>query len=258
MTANAMAGDKEKVLEAGMNDHIAKPLNVADMFATIVKWVKPAGAGFAGTQPTAQVSETQVGLPALAGIDTRAGLAVCMNNPALYQRMLVKFSNSQGQFAQLFAAARQDSDPTASTRCAHTLKGTAGNIGAKALESVAAALEHACQTGEPDSRIDALLAQTLEALSPVMQGLAGLAPNGETPPNAGAGESPDSRAPLKPVIAHLQQLLAENLVDAVDIWEDKLPDFKRAYPDHWRKINEAMTQFDFVAALAAVKQLAAV
>ena len=42
MTANAMAGDREKVIEAGMNDHIAKPLNVAEMYATIAKWVKPA------------------------------------------------------------------------------------------------------------------------------------------------------------------------------------------------------------------------
>ncbi|MES2951800.1 MAG: PAS domain S-box protein [Pseudomonadota bacterium] len=41
MTANAMAGDREKVLEAGMWDHIAKPLNVAEMFATIAKWIKP-------------------------------------------------------------------------------------------------------------------------------------------------------------------------------------------------------------------------
>jgi CheY-like chemotaxis protein len=42
MTANAMAGDREKVMEAGMNDHIAKPLNVGAMFATIAKWIKPA------------------------------------------------------------------------------------------------------------------------------------------------------------------------------------------------------------------------
>ncbi|MBK9442999.1 MAG: PAS domain S-box protein [Comamonadaceae bacterium] len=42
MTANAMAGDKEKVIEAGMWDHIAKPLNVAEMFATLAKWIKPA------------------------------------------------------------------------------------------------------------------------------------------------------------------------------------------------------------------------
>jgi two-component system sensor histidine kinase/response regulator len=42
MTANAMAGDKEKVLEAGMWDHIAKPLNVGDMFTTMARWIKPA------------------------------------------------------------------------------------------------------------------------------------------------------------------------------------------------------------------------
>jgi CheY-like chemotaxis protein len=45
MTANAMAGDREKVLEAGMVDHIAKPLNVDAMFTTIAKWIKP------GTRP---------------------------------------------------------------------------------------------------------------------------------------------------------------------------------------------------------------
>ena len=41
MTANAMAGDREKVIEAGMWDHIAKPLNVNDMFATMAQWIKP-------------------------------------------------------------------------------------------------------------------------------------------------------------------------------------------------------------------------
>jgi CheY-like chemotaxis protein len=41
MTANAMAGDKEKVLEAGMWDHISKPLNVQAMFNTMARWIKP-------------------------------------------------------------------------------------------------------------------------------------------------------------------------------------------------------------------------
>ena len=45
MTANAMATDREKVLEAGMCDHIAKPLNVATMFATMARWIKPRQAG---------------------------------------------------------------------------------------------------------------------------------------------------------------------------------------------------------------------
>ncbi|HEB27885.1 MAG TPA: PAS domain S-box protein, partial [Porticoccus sp.] len=41
MTANAMAGDRKKVLDAGMNDHIAKPFTKVELFTTMAKWVKP-------------------------------------------------------------------------------------------------------------------------------------------------------------------------------------------------------------------------
>ena len=44
MTANAMVGDREKVMEAGMNDHIAKPIKVVEMFATLARWIRPASA----------------------------------------------------------------------------------------------------------------------------------------------------------------------------------------------------------------------
>ncbi len=43
MTANALVGDRDKVLAAGMNDHIAKPIKVEEMFATLARWVRPAG-----------------------------------------------------------------------------------------------------------------------------------------------------------------------------------------------------------------------
>ncbi|HSI59978.1 MAG TPA: response regulator [Ideonella sp.] len=45
MTANAMVGDRDKVLAAGMNDHVAKPIKVDELFATLARWVHPAGAG---------------------------------------------------------------------------------------------------------------------------------------------------------------------------------------------------------------------
>jgi CheY-like chemotaxis protein len=44
MTANAMSGDRDKALEAGMNDHIAKPLSVAAMYETLARWARPAKA----------------------------------------------------------------------------------------------------------------------------------------------------------------------------------------------------------------------
>jgi len=53
MTANAMVGDRERVLAAGMNDHISKPINRAEMFATLARWVRPAAAAGAGVPDTA-------------------------------------------------------------------------------------------------------------------------------------------------------------------------------------------------------------
>ena len=52
MTANAMVGDREKVLAAGMNDHIAKPINVVEMFATLARWVRPEVTATNGPRPT--------------------------------------------------------------------------------------------------------------------------------------------------------------------------------------------------------------
>jgi DNA-binding response OmpR family regulator len=65
MTANAMAGDREAALAAGMNDHIAKPIVVDEMFATLARWVKPGGPAAAGNDgPRADTLEA-------SGIDTR-------------------------------------------------------------------------------------------------------------------------------------------------------------------------------------------
>ncbi len=112
MTANAMAGDREKALEAGMSDHIAKPLDVRAMFATFAKWIRPSGlvrstAAAVVTEPRAVAAD---GLPTfsgieLPGIDVAAGLATTMRNEALYTRLLRKFRDGQRSFAEQFRAA---------------------------------------------------------------------------------------------------------------------------------------------------------
>jgi signal transduction histidine kinase/BarA-like signal transduction histidine kinase/tetratricopeptide (TPR) repeat protein len=43
MTANAMAGEREKVIAAGMNDHVAKPIHVEELFEALARWVRPGG-----------------------------------------------------------------------------------------------------------------------------------------------------------------------------------------------------------------------
>jgi HPt (histidine-containing phosphotransfer) domain-containing protein len=251
MTANAMAGDKEKVIESGMNDHIAKPLNVGQMFNTLAAWIAPAGgqSGIAAKTVGAFASPVSLaGLPPLPGIDVKAGMATTMNNEKLFTRMLVKFRDSQGQFADMFAAARKEADPKAAERAAHTLKGTAGNIGARALQAAAAELEQACKDGKATGEVDALLAKALTELNTVMAGLQQV--------GAGTAESVTSAAPtmpeaeLKDQLDRLKVLLEESDSEAGDLLSDLLDKLAgSSLAKALQPVAGAIGDFDFDAAL---------
>ena len=169
MTANTMVGDREKALEAGMNDHIAKPIKVNDMFATLARWVRPAAGAPAGSAAAANANANPAPLAALPGIDTRAGLAAIMGNEVLYRRLLRMFRDGQADFMARFEAARAAGDMAAATRMAHDLKSVAAALGIYAVQQEAAALEQACTQGAGD--IDALAQDVAHRLDPVIQGL---------------------------------------------------------------------------------------
>ena len=78
--------------------------------------------------------------PTLPGVDTAAGLALAQGDPRLYRKMLLRFRAGQADFARRFAEAGQAADPSGQERCAHTLKSTAGTIGARSLQDAASRL----------------------------------------------------------------------------------------------------------------------
>ena len=149
MTANAMVGDREAVLAAGMNDHIAKPIVVGEMFATLARWVKPTRSVATGADRPA--SNT---IQALSGIDTRRGLDNIGGDDALYRRMLGLFRDSETDFVQRFDAARAAGDAETAMRAVHDLKGEAGTLGMHGVQRAAIALERAWLEGARDADID--------------------------------------------------------------------------------------------------------
>jgi len=175
MTANAMLGDKEKAQAAGMNDHIAKPINVLDMFHTLAHWVSPknGGAPVAGAFHLAGTQD-HVSLPDMPGIDMVRGMATMVGNVRLYRHMLTRFHQEYEHFADQFVESLGSSDAEAALRLAHTLKGSAGNIGALRVQGCATALEHACATRALPQVISELMMDTAQALRNVLQGLASL------------------------------------------------------------------------------------
>ncbi len=97
MTANAMAGDREKALSAGMNDHVAKPIDPAKVYDTIRRWFKARQteepAAGAEKKHVVAPPETIAGkLPEqMDGIDVAAGLQRVAGNRRLYRNLLLKF-----------------------------------------------------------------------------------------------------------------------------------------------------------------------
>ncbi len=283
MTANAMAGDREKVLAAGMNDHIAKPINVAEMFNTIARWVIPSVPATGVTGPGSLVPSPSVSapeptsllasgpapvsardpaaeIPPLPGIDRRVGLAATMNNARLYAKLLLRFRDTQADFAAHFARARQDADTEAAMRCAHSLKGIAGSLGAKAVQEAAKELEAACRHHQPARLIDERLARTLAALELVIAGLRqlGANPSLATAPRSGAEASGAESAPIDQarvtaLLTRLRILLADSDSEAGDVL-DELLDQVQGTPLQTvlARVEAAVADFDFDAALAAL------
>jgi CheY-like chemotaxis protein/HPt (histidine-containing phosphotransfer) domain-containing protein len=167
MTANAMAGDRDKVLAAGMNDHVAKPIDVELLFAILARWVAPTQ----GMRQAAAPVDASDPLANLPGIDVRVGRASTMGNDKLYRRLLGMFHDGQHDFAAQFRAARAAGDNATAMRLAHNLRAVGASLGALGVQQAADQLERACADARDDATIAACLRAVTTELDPVIAGL---------------------------------------------------------------------------------------
>jgi CheY-like chemotaxis protein len=259
MTANAMAGDKEKVLDAGMWDHISKPLNVDEMFGTIAKWIKPSygkKSASLAPEPQGEQGNQAEGLSQLPGIDLKAGMATTMNKEALYRKLLDKFLSGQGTFEQMFRDAQQSDDVDAPTRVAHTLKGTAGNIGAKGVQAVAAALEKACKDGATPNELETLLPPILTELEVVLGGIRELKAGEKKKEGAHSAKSSMDLGELQSKFDQLRALLEDSDSEAIDFISELATKLEGSeIAAKLEPLSELIANFEFDEALDALKDL---
>ena len=198
MTANAMEGDRERCIEAGMNDHIPKPIDPDDLFGKLLRWIRPkretapnpVESAMPELSPEAVSPSAPVDslLEAIDGLNVEVGLRNVADNRPFYERLLRQFID--GPEAATVKTVRERvavDDPQAAERTAHSLKGVAGTLGASELQSRAQQLESAIHS---NSDIEPYLESVDRELSRLIEKLRAVFPAEESD-----GEETKSDAP---------------------------------------------------------------
>ncbi|MEF2268766.1 response regulator [Janthinobacterium sp. LS2A] len=256
MTANAMVGDKEKCLDAGMNDFIAKPIDVAQLFGTLARWIAPATP----QEMAAVVAQPEAELPVIAGLKMAEAMRRVGGNAALMRKLLDRFVETQFDAMQRIVAAIENNQLETAIREAHTLKGLAGNIGAGGLADSAARVEHLLSLGSHDGLPQALAACTLALDELVPKIVLAMQSRGHAAEPGGAAlahVAPVDRARLEAGLRELSQLLQQDDAQAVKHLDGIGPALVAAgQAEHARQLKRMLGQYDFEGALAQLGEVA--
>ena len=256
MTANAMVGDKEKCLDAGMNDFIAKPIDVAQLFGTLARWIAPATP----QEMAAVVAQPEAELPVIAGLKMAEAMRRVGGNAALMRKLLDRFVETQFDAMQRIVAAIENNQLETAIREAHTLKGLAGNIGAGGLADSAARVEHLLSLGSHDGLPQALAACTLALDELVPKIVLAMQSRGNAVEAGGAAVAhvaPVDRAYLEAGLRELSQLLQQDDAQAVKHLDGIGPVLVAAgQAEHARQLKRMLGQYDFEGALAQLGEVA--
>ncbi|WP_096701420.1 response regulator [Magnetospirillum sp. 15-1] len=241
MTANAMQADKERCLEAGMNDHLAKPIDPDEMFATLLKWHRAAPVPAVASAAPASVAAVAAEIPTdIPGLDTADGLKRVRGKRPLYLEMLRKFAAGQKGAVDAIRTALAAGDAATAERLAHTLKSIAGNVGACGLQTQAASAEAAIKAGgDAKAELAALEPPLLEMTGRVERAMA---------PRAEAADPVVGDAGA--VIGQLRALLADSDAEAEELVVANLALLRSALGDRADRIARHVGDFDFDKALA--------
>ncbi|MBF0133745.1 MAG: PAS domain S-box protein [Magnetococcales bacterium] len=172
MTANAMSGDREKCLLAGMQEHISKPVDPIEMFLKLIRWIKPVVLQSVAVprELSEMVDDEALGcaVPDVVGVDTRMGVQRMGGNVSGYLRLLAKFSENQQGVCENIRLALDQGDSASALRLVHTLKGVAATIGAMDLSEQARKLEASMKGERGGEETPILLERTAENMRLIM------------------------------------------------------------------------------------------
>jgi two-component system sensor histidine kinase/response regulator len=250
MTAHAMAEERQRCVEAGMQDHVTKPIDPDALYRTLAAWCRPRAALQMAEAVPADAATSEI--PVLEGLDTVTGLKRVAGNRRLYRKLLRQYVDEQSQAAQVVRESLRAGDRKTAERVAHTAKGVSGNIGADDVAVAAGALEQAIVAGR---ETDALIEHFDATLRAVTLPLASALNGNDAVPAAAAAIVHAER--LGPALQGLARLLAASSGKALAFLASEEALLKPALGTAFVTLEKAVHRFDFDSALEELKSSAA-
>jgi len=257
MTAHALVEERQRCLDAGMNDHVSKPIDPDALFSTLMRWAKPRGRPVVESQmapsPAKQADEL---IPQeIAGINLADGLKRVAGNMRLYRDLLRQFPAKQGDAAAQISAALESGDRKLAERIAHTVKGVAGNIGMVKVQLAAQKLEKAIREGQDSVAV--LLPGFASCLSTQVDAIEE-ALRKSAPAQAAATPSPFNGEVASSAIARLRSLLRASDGGAEEAFRSLQGMVAGVVEEsHLDALSASISDFDFEAALVKLDEIAA-
>jgi two-component system sensor histidine kinase/response regulator len=259
MTANAMQADRNRCLDAGMNDFVTKPIAPEELWQALLTWIKlhdglggavrPQAASTAATPEDGADALLQA-LRKLAGLDVDLGLLRTSKNPGFYATLLRKFVGSQQDATQRIQQALHHQDTETAERLAHTLKSVAANLGASALQNAADALETGLRQGLPANAIQAAVSAVNELLAALVRDLRATPGLIEVPPVVQLQNLTEAELNAARNVANdIKRCLQQDDASASELWDTHAVVLRALFHDAGA-IEDAISNFEFETALA--------
>jgi two-component system sensor histidine kinase/response regulator len=253
MTAHALVEDRQRCLDAGMNDHVSKPIDPDALFATLARWTKSRRDHPEAPADKPAMSDEEVTVPQIQGVDVAGALQRVAGNKRLYMDLLRQFVAGQGSAGTEIEVAIEKGDRTLAERLAHSVRGVAGNIGIDGIFQRAGKLQRAIH--ESSSDIQVLLKEFSSELDRRVQAIQGALRDPAL--CVGRGEQVFDPGEALAMVARLRALLEARDADAVDAY-GTLAETLRGTADATRlnALGAAVNAFEYDAAQRELDEIA--